>query len=48
MPSNAGYFEAAYVAAAVILLGYALTLAVRMRALRVRLEAARDQQDGRE
>jgi hypothetical protein len=48
MPSNAGYFEAAYVAAAVILVGYALTLAVRMRALRVRLEAARDQQDGRE
>ena len=48
MPSNAGYFEAAYVAAAVILLGYALTLAVRMRVLRVRLEAARDQQDGRE
>jgi hypothetical protein len=48
MPANAGYYEAAYVAAAVILVGYALTLAVRMRALRVRLEAARDQQDGRE
>ena len=48
MPSNAGYYEVAYVAAAVILVGYALTLAVRMRALRVRLEAARDQQDGRE
>jgi hypothetical protein len=48
MPTNAGYYEAAYVAAAVILVGYALTLAVRMRALRVRLEAARDQQDGRE
>ena len=48
MPSNAGYYEAAYVAAAVILVGYALTLAVRMRALRVRLDTARDQQDGRE
>ncbi|MDQ6634387.1 MAG: hypothetical protein M3Z10_06470 [Gemmatimonadota bacterium] len=48
MPSNAGYYEVAYIAAAVILVGYALTLAVRMRALRVRLEVARDQQDGRE
>jgi hypothetical protein len=48
IPSNAGYFEAAYIAAAVILVGYAITLVVRARALRVRLEAARDQQDGRE
>ena len=48
MQSNAGYYEAAYVGAAVILVGYALTLAVRMRALRARLEAARDQQEGRE
>jgi hypothetical protein len=48
MPSNAGYFETAYVAAAVILVGYAISLAVRTRTLRVRLEAARDQQDGRE
>ncbi|MFL5606031.1 MAG: hypothetical protein ACJ8AD_06260 [Gemmatimonadaceae bacterium] len=47
-PSNAGYYEAAYIAAAVILVGYAITLVVRMRALRVRLEAARDRQDGRE
>jgi hypothetical protein len=48
MPTNAGYFEAAYIAAAVVLVGYAITLAVRTRALRVRLEAARDQQEGRE
>jgi hypothetical protein len=47
-PANAGYYEAAYVAAAVILVGYAVTLAVRARALRARLEAARDQEDGRE
>jgi hypothetical protein len=47
-PSNAGYYEAAYIAAAVILVGYAIALAMRMRALRVRLEAARDRQDGRE
>jgi hypothetical protein len=47
-PSNAGYYEAAYIAAAVILVGYAITLFVRARALRIRLEVARDQQEGRE
>jgi hypothetical protein len=47
-PSNAGYYEAAYIAAAVILVGYALTLVVRTRALRARLDASRRRQDGRE
>ena len=39
MPSNAGYFVAAYSAASVILLLYGLTLVVRMRALRARAAA---------
>ena len=40
MPANAGYFVAAYVAAAVVYLLYGLSIVVRMRALRDR--AARD------
>ena len=35
-PSNAGYLVAAYVAAALIYFGYALSIAVRMRRLRAR------------
>jgi hypothetical protein len=38
-PDNGFYYHAAYVAAAVIYLGYALTLRVRARRLRARLEA---------
>jgi hypothetical protein len=36
MPANAGYFHAAYVAAAVIYLGYGLTLWRRRRRLAAR------------
>ena len=38
-PSNAGYYIAAYVAAATIYLGYGLSIAVRMRRLRARSTA---------
>ena len=37
MPSNAGYYAAAYVAAAVVYVGYALSITLRARALRARL-----------
>jgi hypothetical protein len=47
-PSNAGYYEVAYIAAAVIYVGYALTIVVRARALRARLRAARPATDARE
>ena len=40
MPSNAGYYVAAYVATALILSVYALTLVLRTRAVRARLQAA--------
>jgi hypothetical protein len=39
-PSNAGYYIAAYVAAAVIYLGYGLSIAVRMQRLRARSSSA--------
>lgn len=35
-PDNAGYYHAAYIATAVILVLYAVSLAVRMRRLRAR------------
>lgn len=38
-PDNAGFYHAAYVAAAVVYLGYAISIRVRARALRARLEA---------
>ena len=41
MPSNAGYYVAAYTAAAVVYLLYGLSIAVRTRALRAREAAAR-------
>jgi hypothetical protein len=40
-PSNAGYYIAAYVAAAAVYLGYGLSIAVRMRRLRARQGANR-------
>lgn len=49
MPDNAGYYHAAYVAAAVIYALYALSLWRRRRALRARGDAAagaRSQRDG--
>jgi hypothetical protein len=39
MPSNAGYYVAAYVATAVTYLLYGLTLVARRRALEARLAA---------
>ena len=36
-PDNAFYYHASYVAAAVVYVGYAVSLAVRARRLRVRL-----------
>ena len=36
MPSNAGYYVAAYVAAAVVYLVYGLSIVLRMRSLRER------------
>jgi hypothetical protein len=48
IPSNAGYYEAAYIAAAVIYVGYALTIVLRTRALRARLRAARQETDAPE
>ena len=39
MPSNAGYYVAAYVATAVVLLLYAVSIAVRTRRVRARLDA---------
>lgn len=36
-PDNAFYYHASYVAAAVVYVGYAVSLAVRVRRLRVRL-----------
>ncbi len=39
MPSNAGYYVAAYVAAAVVYTTYALSIVLRTRALRARLES---------
>jgi hypothetical protein len=47
-PANAGYYEVAYVAAAVIYVGYSLTIVIRTRALRARLNASRAQTDTRE
>lgn len=40
MPSNAGYYHAAYVVAAVVYVLYAYSIRVRMRALRARAAAA--------
>jgi len=37
MPSNAGYYVAAYVATAVVLVAYGISIAVRVRVLRARL-----------
>ena len=37
MPSNAGYYVAAYVATAVVLIAYGISIAMRTRALRARL-----------
>ena len=39
-PDNAGYYVAAYVATAVVLLLYGVSIAVRTRALRARLKAS--------
>ena len=39
MPSNAGYYVAAYVAAAVVYVTYALSIVLRTRAVRARLDA---------
>ncbi len=39
MPSNAGYYVASYVVAAVVYLAYGLVLAVRSRRLRARIAA---------
>ena len=36
-PDNAFYYHASYVAAAVVYVGYAVSLAVRVRRLRARL-----------
>jgi hypothetical protein len=44
MPSNAGYYVASYVAAAVVYLVYGLTLVARRRALQRRLAVT--EQDG--
>jgi hypothetical protein len=38
-PENAGFFHAAYVAAAVLYLAYAASIAWRRRALRIRRRA---------
>ena len=40
MPDNGGYATAAYMAAAIIYVSYALSIRVRSRALRERLRAA--------
>jgi hypothetical protein len=48
IPPNAGYYEAAYIAAAVIYVGYALTIVLRTRALRARLRATRPAMDAPE
>ena len=37
MQSNAGYYQAAYVVAAVVWVSYAVSLTLRARALRARL-----------
>ena len=47
MPDNGGYATAAYIAAAVIYVGYALTLRVRMRRLVARSDALAEQRGGR-
>lgn len=47
MPSNAGYYEAAYALAAVIYLGYGLTLLARRRTLAARLRAEPRDADGK-
>ena len=39
-PSNGGYFVAAYLAAAIVFLAYAMSIAIRTRRLRARREAA--------
>ncbi len=39
-PDNAGFYHAAYAVAAVVYVGYALSIRVRARALRDRLAAA--------
>ena len=39
MPSNAGYYHAAYIVAAVVYLSYAWSIRARMHALRARAEA---------
>ncbi|HEX9484199.1 MAG TPA: hypothetical protein VF929_06440 [Gemmatimonadaceae bacterium] len=36
-PDNAGYYHAAYLAAAAIYVGYAISLRVRLRRLRARV-----------
>ena len=40
-PENAGYFHAAYIAAAVVYLVYGWSVVRRMRALRAKADAAR-------
>jgi hypothetical protein len=47
MPDNAGYYAAAYVAAAVIYSLYGLSLVVRTRALRARAAALAPREDPR-
>jgi hypothetical protein len=46
-PSNAQYYVAAYVAAAVIYLAYGISLAARVRRLRARLDAVTTRADQR-
>ena len=45
MPDNGGYATAAYIAAAIVYVTYALTIRVRARALRERLNAGAAPED---
>jgi hypothetical protein len=47
MPSNAGYYHAAYIVAAVVYIVYAWSIIARTRALRVRAQALPDARDVR-
>ena len=47
-PDTTGYYHVAYVWAAVLYLGYALSLWARGRRVRERLAAAREGQSGRD
>ena len=47
IPDNGGYATAAYIAAAIIYVGYALTLRSRARGLAKRLTQLTEQEGGR-